>query len=105
MNIIKISTPEEIKKVLCKSRKIELSKLKFFISSKGYLLTNVNGKTNSFHRLVWEKHNGKIPDGMVIHHINEKRKDNRLENLQMMTFQEHMSLHKKLRKEKKRAFE
>ena len=37
------------------------------------------------HRLVWETFNGKIPEGYTIDHINADKKDNRLENLQLMT--------------------
>ncbi len=33
------------------------------------------------HRLVWEAVHGKIPEGVVVHHINGIRSDNRIENL------------------------
>jgi len=45
------------------------------------------------HRLVWIKANGDIPNGHIIHHINENKKDNRLENLQLMSYTEHNQLH------------
>lgn len=45
------------------------------------------------HRLVWELANGPIPEGYIIHHVNEDKKDNRLENLQMMTIAEHNKHH------------
>jgi len=42
-------------------------------------------KTAGEHRLVWEKHNGPIPEGMDIDHINGDRRDNRIENLRLAT--------------------
>lgn len=51
------------------------------------------------HRLVIEKHLGRYlrPEEHV-HHINENRLDNRLENLQIMTHEEHISHHHKGKK-------
>ena len=40
------------------------------------------------HRFIWECFNGIIPDDKVIDHINEKKDDNRLCNLQLMTQQQ-----------------
>ena len=37
------------------------------------------------HRLIWEWHNGPIPAGMEVDHINDDRGDNRIENLQLLT--------------------
>ena len=45
-------------------------------------------KRYQVHRFVWECYNGIIPDGKVIDHINNNKKDNRLCNLQLMTPQQ-----------------
>ena len=33
------------------------------------------------HRVVWERVHGELPKGMVVHHINGIKNDNRIENL------------------------
>jgi bacterioferritin-associated ferredoxin len=45
------------------------------------------------HQYVWIKHNGPIPDGYRIHHINGIQNDNRIENLMLVTNSEHRKLH------------
>lgn len=47
------------------------------------------------HRLIWEKNYGEIPDGYVIHHKDEDKTNNCVLNLQLMTKEEHRSLHTK----------
>ena len=49
-----------------------------------------NQKRHFIHRFVWECYNGLIPDDKVIDHINNKKDDNRLCNLQLLTTSENI---------------
>lgn len=53
--------------------------------AKGYWEVQVCGKKLRAHRLIWEMHNGPIPEGYVVDHINQDPGDNRLENLRLAT--------------------
>jgi len=47
------------------------------------------------YRTIWERANGPIPSGYVIHHKNGDRGDNHLDNLEMKPSGKHISEHKK----------
>ena len=51
-----------------------------------------NRKGQLLHRCLWEAAHGTIPDGHEINHINHKRHDNRMENLELLTVTEHRRL-------------
>jgi len=52
------------------------------LNGDGYVQILIGTNQYEFeHRLVWEKANGKIPKGYIIHHLNGLKTDNRLENL------------------------
>lgn len=46
------------------------------------------------HRYVWERARGQIPRGYEVHHRNEDKLDNRIENLQLMRKRDHLVMHK-----------
>ena len=55
----------------------------------GYRLTKADNIKYMHHRLVWIWHNGEIPEGMEVDHINKIRDDNRIENLQLLNHKDH----------------
>lgn len=67
----------------------------FHKNEDGHWVNNTNGK-KYLHREVIKKELGLTDEdlkGLVIHHINEDKDDNRLENLEILTQSEHMKRH------------
>jgi hypothetical protein len=58
---------------------------------------SINGKSYLLHRWLWEKYNGPIPSGYIVHHINGDINDNRLENLLCVSPKQHAELHKNMK--------
>lgn len=73
---VKLSEPQELKGNECN----------------GYLVSQItcNGTklTCRLHRVIWISKYGVIPEGKVIDHINNNKKDNRISNLQLLTQKE-----------------
>jgi len=68
------------------------------LDSVGYVTIPTGEGSRRLHVMVWKQFHGPIPKGHVIHHINEDRTDNRIENLQMMKRGDHKRHHMPERK-------
>lgn len=67
--------------------------------SRGYMIIYVppvsgrgRGRYVMEHRLMWEKYNGPIPKGFIVHHLNGIKTDNRIENLVCIPTKRHDNL-------------
>lgn len=84
-----MKTPQEIKDIL-KTIDFKESHKNEYI-----MIVNEKGFKEPEHRYVWRMKYGNIPIGAVIHHINENKKDNKIENLMMFpNANAHMGFHK-----------
>lgn len=57
--------------------------------SSGYY-RNAQVKPHSLHRQVWIYHNGEIPKGLTIDHIDRDKDNNQIENLRLATYSENV---------------
>jgi len=61
----------------------------------GYRVLSISGKPIKEHIFVMQNKIGrKLHKSEVVHHINQNRSDNRIENLQLLTRAEHQALHR-----------
>ena len=67
------------------SKKMNIGDEAGSVDNRGYRVIIINYKRYMAHRLVWTYHNGEIPTGFEIDHINQTKADNRIENLRLAT--------------------
>ena len=62
-----------------------------------YIMWNINGKQINIkiHRIIWTFVKGAIPEGNDIHHKDENPLNNKIENLEILSDFDHLSIHKK----------
>lgn len=76
--------------LVTRNNRVQAGTLAGTISDEGYVKVMMRRKAYHAHRIIWEMHYGKIPEGMEIDHINHDRTDNRIENLRLVTKQVNM---------------
>lgn len=76
---------------------------KFYLDKKrGYWISTTSPRVRA-HVWVWKQTIGQIPKGFHIHHKDENKSNNSIENLQMLFSYEHLSMHSKSEKNRQRA--
>lgn len=69
-------------------KRIKAGTIAWNVNQSGYIRIKYRGEKFLAHRIVWEMHYGKIPEGMQVDHINHDRTDNRIENLRLVNANE-----------------
>lgn len=71
---------------------IVIDGLKFTVNRDGYYECTTIDRL-MLHNYNWEKVNGKIPNGYELHHIDLVKTNNEIQNLLLVTPQEHTTIH------------
>ena len=71
------------------------------IINKGYRKIKINSRYIPEHDIIWCISNdvNHLPENCIIHHINQRIKDNNINNLQLMTRDFHIKLHRTFNKD------
>lgn len=71
----------------------EFNGIRYYRKPSGYYKADHSIGGEYMHRAVWHHHNGEIPDGVVIHHLDHDRAHNDIDNLDAMDAGAHASMH------------
>jgi hypothetical protein len=66
-----------------RTNRIRKEKIAGGLNSIGYVTVGIRDVRYLLHRLVWIYHNGDIPNGMIVDHIDRNPSNNRIENLRL----------------------
>ena len=64
-----------------------------FTTEAGYHRGYHGGRLRLAHDVIWEQEHGPIPQGFIVHHVNEDKQDNRLSNLELVDYLTHKRIH------------
>lgn len=61
----------------------------------GYFLSAkpIGDRRKRLHVYIWEKHNGRVPKGYHVHHVDKDKNNNEISNLMLMDEDAHAQLH------------
>ena len=59
----------------------------------GYRMVGVKRFYEAEHRIVWKRHKGEIPKGWHVHHKDENKLNNEIDNLELIDAVTHRRLH------------
>lgn len=65
---------------------------KYSVRENGYLAKTIESRSY-LHREIWEQHYGPIPLGYEVHHKDEDKRNNALNNLELLTEADHAAAH------------
>lgn len=71
---------------------IEFCGRRFTLRTTGYYAAT-DGNRQLLHHVVWESVNGQLPDGFEVHHKDENRTNNAVDNLELKTKPDHARHH------------
>lgn len=94
---IHMSPETEFKKGIKSNKKLPIGSIRTRKCKRGVLRNWIkisDEKWKENHIYVWEKENGIIPNGHVVHHIDHNPLNDDIKNLQLMTRKDHINHHR-----------